>query len=388
MHFSDRTSWNLEHNEFAELLAKYKADKVDFVDLTVSNPTQCGFSFYTDDLLDKFQCKDNLSYVPRAFGSDAARRAVADYYQDRGYVLDYTDICLTSSTSEAYTYLFKLLADNGDEVLYPQPSYPLFQFLGDINDVEMTPYPLTWHDGVWTIDFDALEAAITEKTRTILIVNPNNPTGSYIKPQEISRLNDICQRYDLSVISDDVFNDFNITDHAMSLIDQLNVPTFILNGLSKVLGLPQMKLAWIVCRADNKQRTQIMNRLEMIADTYLSLNTPVQNALPGWLKRSTEIQTEIRQRITTNFNELKKMASCGCLDVLDIEGGWSAVIRLKDGLEGFAFNLLKSKRVYVHPPYFYDFSDERMFVISLLTPLQKLKEGIKRIEEYYLSDNH
>lgn len=378
---SKRTGWNLQKNEFAELLDSYRQLENDFIDLTLSNPTQCGFKCFDQSLLKPFQCPENLIYHPQAFGSEQARQVIAQYYRNKGLFVEVADICLTGSTSEAYTFLFRLLADAGDEILYPQPSYPLFSFLGEINDVNLIPYPLEFADGRWNVNFQKLEESISDRTRAVLIVNPNNPTGSYFNDHEISELDKICGKYRLSVISDEVFGDYSSSEYGTTALKAFDAPVFVLNGVSKLLALPQMKLAWIIVQAERELKKEILNRLEVIADTYLSVNTPSQNALGQWMKRISDIQGEIKSRIKDNWQILNDSAEDD-FTVLPCEGGWSAVIQMRNAIDDFAYELLKQKKVYVHPHYFYDFADERNFVVSLLTPSERFSQGLVQIKEF------
>ncbi len=261
----------------------------------------------------------------------------------------------------------------------PQPSYPLFSFLGDVNDVRMVPYRLTYAAS-WRIDFDSLENSITDSTRAVLLVNPNNPTGSFIKRDEIERLNGICQKHNLVIMSDEVFNNYAIDDEEkLSLINNTEVLTFVLSGLSKVLALPQMKLAWIIMNGPHDQMKDAYSRLEMIADTYLSVSTPVQNALVHWLSLRKEIQNDIRNRIEDNLAIIEKLLDNHISTLLKFEGGWSAVLRFNGLTDDFAYRLLDQHKVYIHPGYFYDFDEASYCVLSLLTPTNILAEGLERI---------
>jgi len=274
--YSSRLRWDLAPNRLTRLLDERRSAGAAILDLTESNPTAAGFAYPSDQILTALADPRALRYRPAAAGIASARAAISqDYYSGRVHP---GRILLTASTSEAYGFLFKLLADPGDEVLVPRPSYPLFDFLAALESVRVVEYPLVYHRG-WSIDFDALARQITPRTRAVVVVNPNNPTGSYLKRSELLELSDLCRRHELAIISDEVFCDYALTDdprRAASLVDVHDVLTFSLSGLSKLIGLPQLKLGWIVTSGPPEGRDQAVDRLELIADTYLSVGTPVQ----------------------------------------------------------------------------------------------------------------
>ena len=369
--FSTRTAWSLEPNPLARLLAARRAAGVPITDLTASNPTTCGFTYDTAAILAALADPAQFQYAPTPHGAPAARAAIVAYYSGRGAPVDPAHIFLSASTSEAYSWCFKLLADPGDAVLIPQPSYPLFDYLAGLDSVQPHPYPLRY-DGEWHIDFPALEAAITARTRAVVLVHPNNPTGSFLKRAEYGRLAAICRARDLALICDEVFADYAYGEDAARLPSPAgtdDVLTFTLNGLSKVAGLPQMKLGWIVVSGPAEERAAAVARLEVIADTYLSVGTPVQLALPHLLTGSEAVRAQIRARVAGNRRHLDA-ALTGDLPAhaLPAEGGWYAIVRLPAvrSEEEWALTLLDHDNVLVQPGYFYDLPFAPALVLSLL----------------------
>lgn len=308
----------------------------------------------------------------------SAREAVTGYYADHGVSVDPDTLILTTSTSEGYGYLFRLLCDAGEEVLVAQPSYPLFEFLADLEDVRLRPYPL-FYDYGWWIDFAELERRIGPKTRAIVLVHPNNPTGHSTGVAERKRLEEICARYGLALIVDEVFLDYPLGAQRLQSFAQGPHPvlTFVLSGMSKIAGLPQMKVGWIAAFGAERDRHAALSRLEVIADTFLSMNAPAQLALPRWIEGRFEIQRQILKRAATNLSEIRKTS----LEPLQIDAGWSVVIRLpRVGIT--AENLLVREGVVVHPGAFYGMSEAARFVVSLIVPSEKFLKGIQRIAAY------
>jgi aspartate/methionine/tyrosine aminotransferase len=306
------------------------------------------------------------------------------YYSAHGSVVEPSRIFLTASTSESYAWLFKLLADPGDEVMAPRPSYPLFEFLAQMESVRIAQYPLVYHDG-WSIDTDALTAALTERTRAIVLVNPNNPTGSFVKRGELETLVTLCAERGIALISDEVFADYTLepdTERVASLAGIEGALTFCLSGLSKVAGMPQMKLGWIVIGGPSALRTAATERLELIADTYLSVGTPVQHALPSLLAAGEDVRPQITARIYRNLADLRAAAdSHPSLQVLKVEGGWNAILRVPrtHTEEEWCLDLLENAGVLVQPGYFYDFESEAFLILSLLTAPEAFSEGVRRL---------
>ncbi len=354
----------------------------EVLDLTESNPTRCGFS-YSPSVLSAFNDPDNLIYDPVSQGSPKARQAVVGYYAAKGLSVNADDIVLTSSTSEAYAFLLRLLLNPGEKVLVPRPSYPLFQFLLELNDVAYAQYPLVY-DGAWRLDQQALQDAVDGKTRAIILVNPNNPTGSYVQKAELDFLNGLCLQHSLSLISDEVFTDYGWGPQTgVTLMGNTSVPTFVLGGLSKALGLPQMKMSWLAASGPRDAIATAMGRLEIIADTFLSVNTPVQNAAPALLADAGGIRGQILRRVKDNWLWLNAHVPVG-VKVLSAQGGWYAVLateNLKDE-ETFVTGLLKDEGVLAHPGYFFDFEASGYVVVSLLPAAEIFCQAAGRLLRY------
>jgi len=382
MFFSRRTDWPLVPNELAGILQNMRAQGQDILDLTESNPTRCGFN-YSPSVLSAFNVPDNLTYDPASQGVPRARQAVAGYYAAKGLSVNVDDIVLTSSTSEAYAFLLRLLLNPGEKALVPRPSYPLFQFLLELNDVAYIQYPLVY-DGAWRLDQQALEDAVDEKTRAVILVNPNNPTGSYVQKDELDFLNGLCLRHSLSLISDEVFMDYGWgSQTGVTLTGNAHVPTFVLGGLSKALGLPQMKMSWLAASGPRDTIATAMGRLEIIADTFLSVNTPVQNAAGVWLADAGGIRDQVLRRVKDNRSWLNAHVPAG-VKVLSAQGGWYAVLAL-EGLaneEAFVTGLLKDQRVLAHPGYFFDFQAPGYVVVSLLPTAEIFCQAAGRLLRY------
>jgi len=380
--FAKRTNWNLTPNRLSEALAAHRAAGKPLLDLTVSNPTESGFEYDGVAILDALRNPAALSYEPNPKGLESARRAVAGYYADRGENVSAEDIFLTTSTSEAYSYVFRTLCDPGDELLIPSPSYPLFDFLADIQDVNLVRYPLLYDHG-WQIDFHALEKAITPRTRGIIVVNPNNPTGHFVKRAEIMKLNSICSAREMAIIADEVFLDFALEgERPASFAANRGAPTFTVSGLSKICGLPQMKAAWLIASGPQEWKRETLARLEVIADTYLSVNAPVQLAIPKFLELRHAFQKQVIERVRRNLGELdRQLATQRSVSRLKVEGGWCAVLRVPAtrSCEDLAIDLLSTHGVSVHPGHFYDFPSDGYVVLSLLTPNEIFGEGTKRL---------
>ena len=349
--YSSRLPFDTPANRLAVLRGQHPG----YLDLTVSNPTQAGIS-YPADLLDALRDPRMLTYEPAAAGLRLAREAVSAYYARRGAQVDPDRILLTASTSEAYSYLFKLFCDPGDEVLVPRPSYPLFEFLADLDAVRVAHYTM-FYDGRWSID----QLPVTARTRAIVAVSPNNPTGSLA---DLDRL----RAPGLPLLVDEVFADYAPR--------QAMVPdAFYLNGLSKIAALPQMKLGWIIYPEQHR------DALELIADTYLSVSAPVQYAALQWLPQADQMQQQIRERCRVNERWLRARLRGTALTPLHIDGGWTMPVeipRLRSE-EDVVCGLLEQHQVLVQPGYFYDFPREAYIVLSLLTQPDILEEGVRRI---------
>jgi len=380
--FSNRTSWNLKPNRLSVALAGHRAAGKPLVDLTVSNPTECGFDYDQQAILQALANPDSLSYYPSSKGLPVAREAVAKYYSAREIIVPVEDIILTTSTSEAYSFVFRALCDPGDELLIPEPSYPLFSFLADIHDVKLVGYPLQYDHG-WQIDFHALRQAITFRTRGIIVVNPNNPTGNFCKDGEIEKLNEICSSRQMALIADEVFLDFHLqAARPRSFAANSANLTFTMSGLSKISGLPQMKAAWLITNGPEQLKAPALSRLEVIADTFLSMNTPVQLAIPRFLDLRHDFQKQLMARVRRNLTELDmQLAAQTSCARLEVEGGWYAILRVPvtRSDEDLAIDLLTNQGVYAHPGHFYDFPTDGFLIVSLITPPDDFDEGIRRV---------
>jgi alanine-synthesizing transaminase len=423
--FAKRTNWNLETNRLSEALAALRAAGKPLIDLTVSNPTECDFAYENEAILHALQNPATLQYEPNPRGLETARNAVRNYYIERsnpsgaaeenrsdaaagnrsiatggapegnptnagGFGIPLEDIFLTTSTSEAYSHVFRTLCDAQDEVLIPEPSYPLFDFLADIQDVRLVRYPLVYDHG-WQIDFQSLKPAITSKTRGVIVVNPNNPTGNYCKPREMRQLSEICRAHDAAIIADEVFLDFSLRAQKCSEATEARPTsfsaneaalTFTMSGLSKICGLPQMKAAWVIVSGPTALKAQAVARLEVIADTYLSMNAPIQLALPALLGLRQGFQTQVLARMRANLAELDRQLSAQqAASRLQVEGGWNAVLRVPATRpdEELALELLSKGGVYAHPGHFYDFRHDGYLVVSLITPEKEFARGIERL---------
>lgn len=386
--FSARTGWNLHSTPYAAALVRLRSSGADFIDLTASNPTVCGFVYDNAGILAAFQSAGMLEYDPDPRGMLPARNAVAQYYAETANTeIDSNRIFLTTSTSEAYSYLFRLHCDPGSEILIAQPGYPLFEFLADLDDVKLVSYPLFYDHG-WHLDRAALRDRLTPRTRAIAVVHPNNPTGHYISSEERQALEKLCLKHDLALIVDEVFFDYSLNS-----MPSVPVPpsfasgdhpvlTYVLSGLSKVAGLPQMKASWIVASGPPALLNEAMARLEVIADTFLSTNAPVQHAVPFLLRNRYELQRQILERVQTNLTALDlRLRSAPALSRLQVQGGWYAILRVPALLDGekMAIGFMEDQHVLVQPGYFFGMQDDGWIVVSLLTPSAQFSEGIDRL---------
>ncbi len=380
--FSDRTRFDLRPNRLAEAVAKRRAAGKPLLDLTLSNPTAACLPV-PEDLLAALASSEALRYEPLPRGLAIAREAVARDYSERGCPLDPERILLHASTSEAYAFLFKLLCDPGDEVLVPRPGYPLFDFLAGLESVVARSYALAY-DGEWHIELDALTRAIGPRTRAVVAVSPGNPTGAYLEQHELEALQTLCAERGLALVADEVFADFPLRDdgrRAPSAARDSGALAFALGGLSKSCGLPQLKLAWTAVAGPEPLRRAALERLELVADTYLPVSTPVQIAAPGLIARKRELQAPIRARVRRNLEGLRAALGAGsAATLLEPEGGWSAVLRVPAtrSEEERALALVE-RGVLVHPGYFFDFPGEAYLVLSLLPPPDEFDEGLDRV---------
>lgn len=398
--FASRTDWPLAPNRLTQAVETRRRKGGEILDLTESNPTRCGFRYDSAEILAALSDARSLVYEPQPKGLLRARDAVAAYYAERGVRVDPDHIVLTASTSEAYSYVFRLLANSGDTLLAPRPSYPLFDFLAGISDVTLTPYELRYDDG-WRIDTSSVESALrsaaasSSSVRAILVVHPNNPTGSLVSADESRFLVEFCRRHELALLVDEVFADYRFADSmgarsaeaAGSHAGIDDVLTFTLSGLSKVAALPQMKAAWIVLSGPKDLVRNALARLEIIADTYLSVSAPVAHALPRLLETRHAIQPQIRERLESNRAALDQdLTRISGVTQLESDGGWYAVLKLDRAGgesprtdEDFVVELAAHEGVVVHPGHFYDFADEGFLVLSLLPQPEVFAEGVSRL---------
>jgi len=382
MRFSKRTDWNTEESTLARAHRQRAAAGLPIADLTASNPTRCGFT-YPPRLLQALADPQAFDYDPQPRGLLSARKAVCRSYADCGVTVHPDQVVLTTSTSEAYSYLFRLLCDPGCEILAPQPGYPLFDFLAGLDDVKLTAATLLYDHG-WQIDPEGFRRAITPQTRAIVLVHPNNPTGHFTKPWEAAELAQLCREFDLSLIVDEVFLDYGLEATGQSFAAGLEgVPVFVVSGLSKIAGLPQMKAAWIV--ATGPEATAALDRLEVIADTFLSMNAPVQAALPIWLDGRAVIQNQIRQRVSANLAELDcQLAHAPQITRLGVEAGWYAVLRIPAlGPDEHTVLALLEQGVWLHPGYFFGMAESGWLVVSLLGPEPEFSTGVTLLVNYF-----
>ncbi len=401
MRFSRRTDWNLTPNRFAQALAQARAAGREVVDLTESNPTRCGLHYDEEGIVKALITPRSFAYEPDPQGLRTAREAVARYYAERGaaaVAVDPDHIFLTTSTSEAYSYIFRLLCDPGDEVLAPAPSYPLFDYLATLQDVELRNYELVyeaaaeplangaWH-GRWHLDSRSVELTLSPRSRAVMVVHPNNPTGSFVSDGERKGLNGIASREGLlALVADEVFLDYaHDGGERASFAGNQETLTFTLSGLSKVAALPQMKVAWLVVSGPPHLRDAALARLEVIADTFLSMNAPLQHALPTLLEQRRPLRDQLLARVRENLAELdRQLASQTLCSRLDLEGGWYATLRVPvhGDDEELAIELLERAGVLVHPGHFYDFAHEGCLAVSLITPSASFAEGTRRILQH------
>ena len=408
--FSERTNWRLTQNRLTQSVEEARAKGVRLLDLTASNPTRVGLRYDSDAILRALGSSQAMDYDPQAKGLLPARQAVAAYYRelrgpDPGNEISFIDperIVLTASTSEGYSYVFRLLCNAGDELLVPKPSYPLFEFLADLQDVKLVPYPLIYDHG-WQMDFPSMEKAVTARTRGVVIVHPNNPTGSYVHAEERGLLNAFCRERGLALIVDEVFLDYALRSDGtvelhstgqpkaalptsavqqLSFVSNREVLTFTLSGLSKISALPQMKVAWVVTSGPDEIAHTALARLEVIADTYLSMNAPIQWAVPMLLEQRNDIQRHLMERVRANLAELdRQLVRQPSCQRLAVEGGWYAVLRVPvtRSDEELAIELVRERSVLVHPGHFYDFPSDGYLVLSLISPEPEFAEGAHRV---------
>lgn len=390
MEFSRRTQWDLAETPWAHQLARMRASGVRLLDLTASNPTRCGLDYGQtpgqESILAPLLDPQALVYDPNPRGSLAARQAVCEYYQEQGAVLDPQHLILTTSTSEAYSFLFRLLCDPGDEVLIAQPSYPLVEFLAQLDDVRLVPYELFYDHG-WQIDLAGLETRVSSRTRAIAVVHPNNPTGHFTRAPERAALEKICRDHRLALVVDEVFLDYGWTEAGASFaLGTHEALTFVLSGISKIAALPQMKASWIASFGPSAELAPALDRLEVISDTFLSMNAPVQCALGFWLRGRHPLRQQISARVARNLAILDGLlARQKMVTRLAAEAGWYATLRIPalEGDDQTALRLLTSARTAVYPGYFFGFPGGGWLVVSLLPQEEEFAGGAAAVLKHF-----
>ena len=378
--FSKRTSWDTSESSLAIAIRERRAASLPLLDLTVSNPTLCGFDYDSQAILAALQAHAAMTYDPDPLGIRSAREAVTEYYSEHQAVVDPDEVILTTSTSEAYSFLFRLLCDAGDEVLVARPSYPLFEFIADLNDVRLRNY-LLFEDFGWWIDFADLEVRITTRTRAIVLVHPNNPTGHATSQAERVLLQELCASRGLALIVDEVFLDYGLDSPIKSCAaDSHLCLTFVVSGISKICALPQMKVGWISCFGPDSLRREALARLAVVADTFLSMNSPAQHALKVWLSGREAIQQQIRLRVRENI-DIWQQGNC---KLQHVEAGWSGMLRMPQhlGAPDLAERLVTQAGILVHPGTFYGFPRAHVIVISLLLPHSHVRVATKELNEW------
>jgi alanine-synthesizing transaminase len=391
--FSSRTNWRLDSNPFARALEAHRQSGKQLFDLTVSNPTECGLTYPEEEIRAALADPRMLVYQPESKGSRGAREAIANYYLGReGFSgspahVDPERILLTSGTSEGYNHIFRLLCEPGDEVLVPAPSYPLLEFIASLADVRLVPYPLRY-DHVWEIDMASLRSSLSKRSRAVVVVHPNNPTGSFVKQSEAHELSRICAERELGIVADEVFLDYaRESAPAQTFAANDAALTFALSGISKVSLLPQMKLAWIVVSGPEAKTETAVERLEIIADTYLSPSVPVQLAVPQFLGFRHRMQEQLQRRIAENENALDKaLRAARSVTRLKRDGGWYAILRVPStiGDEALAITILERFSVLVHPGHFFNCAEDGTLVVSLIAPQERFREGVRRMLELFV----
>ena len=384
--FSSRVPFDLTPNVIRRSLVRLRSLGIKVTDLTESNPTRVGL-IYPEGLLEGLNKPGALEYKPESLGLFGSRVSVSSYLNNYGIKADPKQVVITASSSDSYASLFKLLCNPGEAVLVPRPSYPLFEYLTRLEGVEAVPYNLEYQ-GHWKINLNNLRNNITPQVRAILIVNPNNPTGSFVSTEDIEAIIKLCHENELALIADEVFGFYPLTSQLRgpSVLDyHPNVLSFILGGLSKAVGLPQLKLGWIITEGPPALTEGALTRLEFICDAYLSVGTPVQLAVDEILKFSTSVTDQISQRIRQNYKCLQEINSQhSSVRLLPIDGGWYAVIQIRETTseETLVLGLLEQEHVLVHPGYFFDFPSEAFLVMSLLPMPDVFEDAATRVLTY------
>jgi len=389
--FSRRTEWESTENELTEILNTLRCAGRRVIDLTVSNPTTCGFPYPGERILRALSNPNSLTYTPEARGLPAAREAVVRYYHERGRDISADDIFLTASTSESYSMLFRLLCDPDDSILVPRPSYPLFDFLSTINDLKTIQYRIVY-DERWATDIESLRAGLLHSPRAVVLTNPHNPTGSFLSSGAWKDIRDAAHLKGVALIVDEVFIDYAfdgaVVPGAREPDPRTGPLTFYLNGLSKSAALPQMKLGWIAVTGGGSNFVEAKSRLEILNDTFLSANTPVQASLPEFLAVGNSVRPSILKRVTDNYAFLRHTIGdqSGCT-VLSVEGGWNAIVRLPVGMDdaGCVTSLLNDVGVYCYPGFFFDFEEDNLIILSLIVPSDEFRDGVTALVGWIVS---
>jgi alanine-synthesizing transaminase len=384
--YSNRLPPGLTRNKHSLILSEHRRRGTPLLDLTVSNPTECFENYPHASINNALSEVSDYRYQPDPLGDIAARQSICDYYQSRGMSVSPEQILITASTSEAYGYLFKLLCNPGDEVLIPVPSYPLFTYLGALESVSTIHYQLRY-DGNWYVDFDSLKHAISPRAKAIVTVNPNNPTGTFLTTAEREELLTLAAERNLAIISDEVFAEYNVGSErfgSTSFMGASSALCFVLNGLSKAAGMPQMKIGWIALSGPPTEVTRAVERLEVIADTYLSVGTPVAKALPTLLTIGSGFRKQIRQRVRENLAILDSQLANTAAHRLHLDGGWSAIVQLPQtqSEEDWVTGLIEGHGVITQPGYFFDMERGAYLVLSLITPTHTFQAGLEHIRAY------
>lgn len=383
MRFSDRTSWRLEQSLWAREV-EVRRRQGDLLDLTQTNPTRCGFSFLAPPLLQALNRTENLLYDPDPQGHLRARQAVSSYYAQKNQAVSAQRVLLTAGTSEAYSYLLKLLVNSGEAVMVPMPGYPLLDHLVQLSDAELVRYPLTYEPvGGWRVDRGAFERICTPKVRAVVLVHPNNPTGHYTGAQERAWLIEKARQNGWALIADEVFLDYSFRDGESwpSFAGEDGVLTFTLSGISKILGLPQMKLSWTVVSGPEDAAREAIERLQVMADAYLTVSAPTQHALPDWLAQKESVVREIMSRVRVNRQRLAAALEGRRAELLRADGGWCGVVRFMDSRTDEEFSLaLLRQGVLIQPGYLFDLPEHHL-VLSFLTPTEIFERGVRRLAD-------
>ncbi len=383
MKFSNRIEYPIRENELSVIISEIGYNNI--VNLVESNPTKCGI-VYNEELFSSLWKKENLLYFPDPKGLKRARSIIVKYYKEKNIDIDEEQIVITSGTSEAYSFIFKILCNPDENILIPSPGYPLFDYLSKFELIRTKTYRLEYiHDKGWQIDVDSILNVIDENTKAILIINPNNPTGSYLSDREKEKIKEVAKEYNLSLIVDEVFFDFNIdSSEYKSFANERDCLTFVLSGISKILALPQMKLSWIVVCGEEKSKNEALERLELISDNYLSVSIPIQNALGDFFSYGKEIKKLILSRIKENYKIIKEILD-GHFRVLTTSGGWNTIIELPKIIseDEWVKKLLVQKKCLTYPGYFFDFEKEAFITISLIIEKEKLIYGLEKIVEVF-----